>query len=135
MSTVEVHRQDWSVDNGQGQEVDMGKVLNGVIALTISAAMLNGGALGASAQDDEGSDDVKSPVTAGTADDGQSLLPRAGITIDAAIQAAQRAASGAVGEVDLEYADDRLVFNVDIGDRDVKVDADSGAVLSIDGDD
>ena len=113
----------------------MGKFLHGVIALTVGAAMLSGGALGASAQDDEGAGDVETPVAAGTLDDGQSLLPRAGISLDAAIVAAQGAASGAVGEVDLEYVDDRLVFNVDIGDQDVKVDASSGAVLSVDVDD
>jgi uncharacterized membrane protein YkoI len=113
----------------------MGKILNGVIALAIGAAMLSDGALGASAQDDEGAGDVEAPVAAGTLDDGQSLLPRAGISLEVAVQAAQDAASGAVGEVDLEYVDDRLVFNVDIGDQDVKVDASSGVVLSVDRDD
>ena len=113
----------------------MSKLLHGVIALTVGAAMLSGGALVASAQDDEGPNEVESPVAAGTLDDGQSLLPRAGISIEAAIEAAQGAASGAVGEVDLEYVDDRLVFNVDIGDQDVKVDASSGAVVSVESDD
>jgi uncharacterized membrane protein YkoI len=110
----------------------LSKLLHGVIALTVGAAMLSGGALGASAQDDEGADEVESPVAAGTLDDGQALLPLAGISLDAAVQVAQGAASGAVGEVDLEYVGDRLVFNVDIGTHDVKVDAGSGAVLSID---
>jgi uncharacterized membrane protein YkoI len=110
----------------------MSKLLHGVIALTVGAAMLSGGALGASAQDDEGASEVESPVAAGTLDDGQALLPLAGISLDAAVRAAQGAASGAVGEVDLEYVGDRLVFNVDIGTHDVKVDAGSGAVLSID---
>ena len=110
----------------------MSKLLNGVIALTVGAAMLSGGALGASAQGDEGAGEVESPAVAGTLDDGQSLLPLAGISLDVAVRAAQGAASGAVGEIDLEYAGDRLVFNVDIGSHDVKVDANSGAVLSID---
>jgi uncharacterized membrane protein YkoI len=113
----------------------MVKVLNGAIALAMSAAILSGGALGASAQDDEVVGDVEMPVAAGTLDDGQSLLPRAGISLDAAVTAARGAASGAVGEVDLEYVGDRLVFNVDIGDQDVKVDASSGAVQSVDVDD
>ena len=73
-------------------------------------------------------------MAAGTLDDGQSLLPQAGIS-SMRRSAAQGAASGAVGEVDLEYVGDRLVFNVDIGDQDVKVDASSGAVLSVDMDD
>jgi uncharacterized membrane protein YkoI len=113
----------------------MSKLLHGVIALTIGAAMLSGEVSGARAQDDEGVGEVESPVAAGTLDDGQSLLPQAGISIGTAIEAAQGAASGAVGEVDLEYVDDRLVFNVDIGDQDVKVDASSGAVQSVDVDD
>jgi uncharacterized membrane protein YkoI len=112
----------------------MSKILHGVIAFTVGAAMLSGGVPGASAQDDEGGE-VESAVAAGTLDDGQALLPLAGISLDAAVQAAQGAASGEVGEVDLEYVGDRLVFNVDIGTHDVKVDADSGTVLSIDMDD
>jgi uncharacterized membrane protein YkoI len=113
----------------------MSKILHGVIAFTVGAAMLSGGVPGASAQDDEGAGEVESAVAAGTLDDGQALLPLAGISLDAAVQAAQGAASGEVGEVDLEYVGDRLVFNIDIGTHDVKVDADSGTVLSIDMDD
>lgn len=108
---------------------------HGVIALSVGATMLSTGALGVSAQDDEGASEVESPVAAGTLDDGQSLLPLAGISLDAAVDAARGAASGAVGEVDLEYVGDRLVFNVDIGTHDVKVDANSGAVLLIDPED
>ena len=54
---------------------------------------------------------------------------RASISLEAAIAAAQAAASGKVGEVDLEFYQGRLVFNVDIGDQDVKVDAENGTVL------
>ena len=43
--------------------------------------------------------------------------------------AAQASASGDLGEVDLEYYNGTLVFNVDIGDHDVKVDATTGTVL------
>ncbi len=42
------------------------------------------------------------------------------------------AASGPVGEIDLEEYQGKLVFNVDVGDKDVKVDAHTGAVLSAD---
>jgi uncharacterized membrane protein YkoI len=101
----------------------------------IGAALLSSGVPGSSAQDDEGDGEVEATVTAGTLDDGQSLLPQAGISLEAAVDSARGAASGAVGEVDLEYVGDRLVFNVDIGDQDVKVDASSGAVLSVDLDD
>jgi uncharacterized membrane protein YkoI len=113
----------------------VGKVLHGVIALTVGVVLVSSGAIGASAQDEDGAGDVEAPVAAGTLDDGQALLPLAGISLDAAVQAAQDAASGAVGEVDLEYVGDRLVFNVDIGDQDVKVDASSSAILSVDVDD
>jgi uncharacterized membrane protein YkoI len=73
-----------------------------------------------------------SSVAAGTLDDGADLLPQAGISMDEAIAEAQAAATGSVGEVDLEYVGDVLVFNVEVGTRDVKVDATSGAVLSLD---
>jgi len=68
----------------------------------------------------------------GTLDDGKDLLPQAGTTLDQAIAAAQSAASGPVGEVDLEHYQGKLIFNVDVGDKDVKVDAHTGAVLSAD---
>ena len=85
--------------------------------------MLSGEVSGASAQADDGAGDIEIAVAAGTLDDGQALLPQAGISLEAA------------GEVDLEYADDRLAFNVGISDQDVKVDASSGAVLSVGMDD
>ncbi len=72
---------------------------------------------------------------AGVLDDGKELLPRAGITLAEALAAAQTAASGPVDEVDLEYWQGRLVFNVDVGDSDVKVDATSGVVLAATADD
>jgi uncharacterized membrane protein YkoI len=68
-------------------------------------------------------------------DDGEDLLPLATITIDEAVTAAQTAASGEIGEIDLEYVNDILVFNVDVGDADVKVDAGTGDVVAIDHDD
>ena len=83
---------------------------------------------------DEGEDD-DAQAPSGTLDDGKELLPQAGITIEAAIAAAQSAATGPVGEVDLEHANGRLVFNVDIGDKDVKVDASDGTIVSVDSDD
>lgn len=68
-------------------------------------------------------------------DDGKSLLPKAKISEQEAIAAAQSAASGPLDEVDLEYRDGTLVFNVDVGAKDVKVDATSGDVLAVDQDD
>lgn len=68
-------------------------------------------------------------------DDGKSLLPQAQITEQQAVAAAQGAATGDLGEVDLEHYSGKLVFNVDVGSSDVKVDADTGAVLSAQQDD
>jgi uncharacterized membrane protein YkoI len=68
-------------------------------------------------------------------DDGTDLLPQATITEAQAITTARTAASGALNEVDLEHAGGRLVFNVDVGDHDVKVDAATGRVVSAEGDD
>ena len=87
------------------------------------------------ADDANESGDDEAQVPSGTLDDGKELLPQAGITIEAAIAAAQSAATGPVGEVDLEHANGRLVFNVDIGDKDVKVDASDGNIVSADSED
>lgn len=93
------------------------------------------------ADDDNGADDAteqdeqEDAVPAGTLDDGDEFLTQASITLDQAIAAAQGAADGGLGEVDLEYVDGQLVFNVDIGDQDVKVDANDGSIVSLDSDD
>ena len=71
----------------------------------------------------------------GTLDDGRDLLPKAGISVSQAVAAAQTAATGAVDEVDLEYWNGTLVYNVDVGSKDVKVDAATGAVLDASADD
>jgi uncharacterized membrane protein YkoI len=68
-------------------------------------------------------------------DDGKALLPQARISEQRAIAAAQTRASGALNEVDLERRDGRLVFNVDVGAHDVKVDAGTGDVVAVDADD
>jgi uncharacterized membrane protein YkoI len=68
-------------------------------------------------------------------DDGKDLLSQAKITENEAIAAAQAKASGALNEVDLEHRDGKLVFNVDVGTSDVKVDATTGDVVSTDRDD
>jgi uncharacterized membrane protein YkoI len=68
-------------------------------------------------------------------DDGRDLLSQAGISEQDAIAAAQGAASGSLNEVDLERYSGRLVYNVDVGDRDVKVDAATGEVLATPQDD
>jgi len=64
-------------------------------------------------------------------DDGKALLSQAKITEQQAIAAAQDAANGDLNEIDLESYRGRLVFNVDIGDREAKVDASDGTVLAV----
>ena len=92
--------------------------------LVLVAILVGGGVTGAIAF--SGS---SAAVPPGHIDDGAELLPQASITLDQAIAAAQKSESGAVGEVDLEMYQGQLVFNVDIGDKDVKVDASNGNVL------
>jgi uncharacterized membrane protein YkoI len=87
------------------------------------------------ADDVNEAEDSDAQAPSGTLDDGKELLPQAGITIDKAIAAAQTAASGSVGEIDLEDYQGKLVFNVDVGDKDVKVDAADGSILAADSDD
>jgi len=134
---------------------------HGVRTIAIGAVILGGGALAASAQDLQAKsdsspatvagfvrsgfadltaavgldDDGEATVPAGTLDDGKELLPQATITLERAVAAAQGAESGAIGEVDLERYRGRLVFNVDVGDKDVKVDAATGEILGAVADD
>src|SRR4051812_34466233 len=82
-----------------------------------------------------GAGTATSATAASRLDDGKRLLSQATITEQQAIAAAQSAATGALNEVDLEHANGTLVFNVDVGDHDVKVDAGTGDVVSVDQDD
>jgi uncharacterized membrane protein YkoI len=82
-----------------------------------------------------GSAPAAAPTTASRLDDGKNLLPQADITEQQAIAAAQGAATGKLNEVDLEHLGGRLVYNVDVGDHDVKVDAATGGVVRSDQDD
>jgi uncharacterized membrane protein YkoI len=68
-------------------------------------------------------------------DDGKDLAGQAGISEAQAIAAARGAASGDLNEIDLEHRDGVLVYNVDVGSKDVKVDAATGAVVAVDADD
>jgi uncharacterized membrane protein YkoI len=68
-------------------------------------------------------------------DDGKDLLPKSNITEEQAIRAAQTAASGDLNEVDLEHRAGRLVWNVDVGAKDVQVDAQTGDVAGASTDD
>jgi uncharacterized membrane protein YkoI len=67
-------------------------------------------------------------------DDGKALLPQATLTEQEAIAKAEGAAHGDLDEVDLEHYNGKLVFNVDVGADDVKVDAATGEVLDVSAD-
>jgi len=67
----------------------------------------------------------------GSLDDGKDLLPQTRISLAQANAAAQRAATGALGQVDLERSAGRVLYVVDVGDREVRVDASDGSVVGI----
>lgn len=126
----------------------MRKRLYGLIVVAIGGILLVGSQVGARDIDGSGSqpaiaefsqaaedEDGDATVPAGTIDDGEELLSQATISLDDAIAAAQASAPGNIGEIDLEYVDSQLVFNVDVGTHDVKLDAITGDVTSVDSDD
>src|SRR4051794_11105688 len=67
----------------------------------------------------------------GSLDDGKDLLPQTTITLQQANAAAQHPASGALGQVDLERYQGTVVYSVDVGDNEVKVDAGDGTIVAI----
>lgn len=67
----------------------------------------------------------------GALDDGKDLLPQTSIPLSSAVAAAQQAADGALGQVDLEHFHGGVVYMVDIGNQEVRVDAASGKVVAI----
>jgi uncharacterized membrane protein YkoI len=64
----------------------------------------------------------------GSLDDGKSLLPQTRISLGQAVAKAQRTEPGALGQVDLEHYAGKLVYSVDVGGREVKVDAVDGSI-------
>jgi uncharacterized membrane protein YkoI len=70
-------------------------------------------------------------VQPGSLDDGKDLLPQTRITLAAAVAKAQQAAAGALGQVDLKEQAGHVAYVVDVGDREVSVDAVSGAVTGV----
>lgn len=69
-------------------------------------------------------------------DDGRGLLDQATISLDDAIATAQSVASGPLDhEVDLDREGDRLVYEIEIGNTEVKVDANDGSIVNTDAND
>jgi uncharacterized membrane protein YkoI len=99
------------------------------------ATALGLGALGLAAGIATASGGSSAPAGGSRLDDGKDLASQATITEQQAIDAAQSAASGSLNEIDLERYSGRLVYNVDVGDKDVKVDATTGDVLAAPQDD
>lgn len=96
---------------------------------------------------DTDADDVQEPQLNGSisvdesqyeglseADEAAALAPLATITADEASAAAQAEVPGDVQEVELDNENGSLVYSVEIGGQDVKVDAGTGAVLHIEAD-
>ena len=102
----------------------------GIAVLGAGAVALGGGALAVGGGQGLIFDDGHY-VKPGSLDDGKDLLPQAKITLDEAIANAQRAAHGRLGQVDLEHFRGRVVFKVDVGDREVRVDAGDGSIASV----
>jgi uncharacterized membrane protein YkoI len=67
----------------------------------------------------------------GALDDGKGLLPQTTVSLSTAVATARGAATGALGQVDLERFDGAIVYMVDVGDKEVRVDAASGKVVAI----
>lgn len=67
----------------------------------------------------------------GALDDGKDLLAQTQISLATAVATAQSAASGALGQVDLEHFRGAIVYTVDIGNQEVRVDAANGKVVAI----
>ena len=70
-------------------------------------------------------------VKPGSLDDGKELQPQASITLAQAIASARGAASGPLDQVDLEHYRGRVVYMVDVGNQEVRVDAANGEVVAI----
>jgi len=98
-------------------------VLAAAIALAASALAIGGG--GGLIFDDG------HYVKPGSLDDGKQYLPLTRISLGQAVAAAQRAASGQLGQVDLESRPAGVVYVVDVGSDEVSVDATDGSVTGI----
>ena len=104
-----------------------------IIAATalVAAGLVFGGATFALGGGPGGIWDDNHFAKPGALDDGKDLLPQTKIPLGQAIASAQQAAHGALGQVDLEHFEGRVVYMVDIGDQEVRVDAANGQVVAV----
>lgn len=68
-------------------------------------------------------------------EDGQELEAEADLSVDEAIEIARGEADGNIDDVELERNGDRLVYEIEVGESDVYVDANDGTVLYVEHDD
>jgi uncharacterized membrane protein YkoI len=71
----------------------------------------------------------------GQLEEGEELRSEADISVEEAIVLAEGAATGRVDDVELERFGDRLLYEVEVGETDVFIDANSGEVVAVDPDD
>src|SRR6058998_959442 len=102
-----------------------------VAALVAAAALVLGGAALAVGSGYGLIFDDGHYVQPGSLDDGKDLLPLTKITLEQAVADAQRAASGELGQVDLERFGGHVVYKVDVGDQEVRVDASDGSIATV----
>ena len=102
-----------------------------IVAVSIAALALAGGGYALGGGSGAGIWDDDHFAQPGSLDDGKDLLPGTTISLADAVAAAQRAETGALGQVDLEKSGDRIVYMVDIGDQEVRVDAADGSIVSV----
>lgn len=92
---------------------------------------------GSSDSEDTGNDqqetnDTEDAAAApGSLEEGQDLLSKATIPLDQAISTAQKEVQGKLGTVSLSDEDGSLVYSVEIGDQEVKIDAADGSVITV----
>src|SRR3954453_4345897 len=67
----------------------------------------------------------------GSLDDGKELLSQTGVSLPAAVPTPQGSPSGALGQVHLEPFRGAIVYSVDVGDKEVRVDAANGKVVAV----
>ena len=101
-------------------------VVSAAVLLVLVGATLAFGGPGARLINDDGV-----WVKPGSLDDGKDLQPQASITLEQAIASAREAASGPLDQVDLEHYRGRVVYMVDVGNQEVRVDAANGDVVAI----
>jgi uncharacterized membrane protein YkoI len=74
---------------------------------------------------------ARSSGTASMRAGSKELLSQTKITLAQAVAAAKKAQTGQLGQVDLERYGGRIVYMVDVGDREVRVDATDGSIAAI----